>query len=236
MCHSVQILNANINLPCRPQRPGVSDAHGVGGRGMAKGFRKQREGLRTFQRRPAGVQRWKNRFTRFSRPCGLARECEFSRRGGGEQSNYNTLLLCFLPLGVYIRGNGACSLRPVDSYEIFFISISLMTVARRREEEEEEEGGFADLFAVFRRATSGHLFPTIQPRIDNRIMLVFRRRVIKARGLIRGLLERTYCFDAMLAMLAFGRFVGAWRGNYIFIEDFDALRLSLQRRSKYLFD
>lgn len=116
MCHSVQILNANINLPCRPQRPGMSNGGG-------EGFRK---GVQTFQRT--------NECTAVEEPFHtlLASLCMcMSFRGGGEHSNYNTLLLCFLPLEDYIRGNGSCSLRPVDNYEIFFISISLMTVVSR---------------------------------------------------------------------------------------------------------
>lgn len=41
-----------------------------------------------------------------------------------EQSNYNSLPLCFLAVEVYIRGNGACSLCPVDSYERSFSLVS----------------------------------------------------------------------------------------------------------------
>lgn len=41
-----------------------------------------------------------------------------------EQSNYKSLPLCFLAVEVYIRGNGACSLCPVDSYERSFSLVS----------------------------------------------------------------------------------------------------------------
>lgn len=85
-----------------------------------------------------------------------ALECEFSRGGRGEQSNYNTLFLCFLPLAVCIRGNGACSLRPVDSYEIFFISISLMTVARWRGSGEGGGGGGREVLQICSRCFDVH--------------------------------------------------------------------------------
>lgn len=158
MCHSVQILNANINLPCRPQRPGMSSGGG-------EGFRK---GVQTFQRT--------NECTAVEEPFHtlLASLCMcMSFHGGGEHSNYNTLLLCFLPLEVYIRGNGSCSLRPVDSYEIFFISISLMTVVSRARRTEALQ--ICSRFFVNLR----HFFPRTEPRIDNRMIHVCKFQVFR---------------------------------------------------------
>lgn len=79
----------------------------------ALGWRKVSKGVRTDS-----VQRWKNHFARSSTSVCVC------MRVFVEQSNYNSLPLCFLAVEVYIRGNGACSLCPVDSYERSFSLVS----------------------------------------------------------------------------------------------------------------
>lgn len=85
------------------------------------GVAKVSKGVRTDS-----VQRWKNHFARSSTSvytCVCVCVC-VCMRVFVEQSNYKSLPLCFLAVEVYIRGNGACSLCPVDSYERSFSLVS----------------------------------------------------------------------------------------------------------------